>query len=238
MTTNPDPMTSARLAAIKAYCEAATASSWRASDRESRQELDVVDLPQTVAVTDFIAQARTDLPALVAAYGEAIEQLSWALDNLPTPTHISDPEYGLHHEAARAIVREFEGETMNFDPNVKDDRYPRVTYRSPEFIDAIAEAEAALESALRAYGQAMSGYKDALRHFEGSGVGYANMKDMEELVSITFTSSFAAARRLALLAFDLAALSPYGKCWACGYGLNHPPSCLVGQARARLESSG
>lgn len=46
------------------------------------------------------------IPALIAHARELREALLWALSELYVPNQGSDPEYGLHHQAARALVGE------------------------------------------------------------------------------------------------------------------------------------
>lgn len=83
-------MTSEELAAIKARAEAATPGPWKRSDEESgdyyapgwsvEAPIEVGSMSLAVSIDDkpdaeFIAHARTDVPALVAA----VEDLRWLL---------------------------------------------------------------------------------------------------------------------------------------------------------------
>jgi len=86
---------------------------------------------------------------------------------------------------------------MNFDPNVKDDRYPRVTYRSPEFIEVpIAEAEAVLLAAIAAYRIAASDLADARHHYANYGVGESTVELCESNLVKAEARIMTAARKL------------------------------------------
>jgi hypothetical protein len=68
-----------------------------------------------IAEAIFMTAASTFQPVeanarLIAGAPDLLAALKWALDNLSMPTHLSDPEYGLHYQAARAAIAKAEGE--------------------------------------------------------------------------------------------------------------------------------
>ena len=101
MTTDREPITDEDLARMEAYCAAATPGPWvwerRVSDISVFQPDAGGDLPLTVVFLEdtetagyavdedmaFIAQARTDLPALVAEVRELRQALNDLMLNVP-----------------------------------------------------------------------------------------------------------------------------------------------------------